>query len=247
MSQHINQAAIAALQAARPEYAVGTRDIDVAEMQRRIDAAIAALRVAPLNEGGQGEGVAWSVTGATVRTLAAELIRAAESMGEESDELTLAVKRPGTVAGDDGALNQRHILAVSLAEYPEEGVYPVDPADPTGGRVDAAPQPKADASLPFEAALSELIGKIVPGLDTGDILADARVASSSLSATPSAKSLTDDWRNLMERAAGEIQYLHATAMQSAGFRDNDGSNNSVVVDIRALLAAGQPSEEATRG
>ncbi|WP_416046704.1 hypothetical protein [Cupriavidus basilensis] len=98
-----------------------------------------------INEGGKGEGVAWSVTGATVRTLAAELIRAAESMGEESDELTLAVKRPGTVAGDDGALNQRHILAVSLAEYPEEGVYPVDPADPTGGRVDSASQPSAKA------------------------------------------------------------------------------------------------------
>jgi hypothetical protein len=105
----------------------------------------AAPQPVEINEGGKGEGVAWSVTGATVRVLAAELIRAAESMGEDSDELTIAVKRPGTVADDDGATNQRHILAVSLPEYPEEGVYPVDPADPTGGRVDAAPQPSAKA------------------------------------------------------------------------------------------------------
>lgn len=127
---------------------------------------------APVSEGGKGEGVAWSVTGATVRTLAAELIRAAESMGEENDELTLTVKRPGTVAGDDGVLNQRHILAVSLADYPEEGVYPVDPEDPTGGRVDAGPQPSAKALTEEER---EAIRKIRDALVAARRMGVARV------------------------------------------------------------------------
>ncbi|WP_232348199.1 hypothetical protein [Burkholderia pseudomallei] len=42
---------------------------------------------------------------------------------------------------------------------------------------EAAP---ADATLPFESALSELVNKIDTGLDTGDLLADARRASAAL-------------------------------------------------------------------
>jgi hypothetical protein len=39
----------------------------------------------------------------------------------------------------------------------------------------------------FESALRELIDKITPGLDSGDILADARTASESLSANTQAE------------------------------------------------------------
>lgn len=46
-------------------------------------------------------------------------------------------------------------------------------------------QEPADSALPYEQALSELIDKIVPDLDTGDILADARQASAALDGRPS--------------------------------------------------------------
>lgn len=46
----------------------------------------------------------------------------------------------------------------------------------------AAPvaKPAGDASDKLERALSELVDKIVPGLDSGDILADARTASKAI-------------------------------------------------------------------
>lgn len=54
---------------------------------------------------------------------------------------------------------------------------------------DPAGQPRAfDSCYPgalsdkLERALSELVDKIMPGLDTGDIIADARTASSALDA-----------------------------------------------------------------
>ena len=51
----------------------------------------------------------------------------------------------------------------------------------------AAPDAPNDTTLAFESALSELIDKIVPGLDSGDILADARRASERLSELTGAK------------------------------------------------------------
>jgi len=91
----------------------------------------------------------WLSTVAQMKLLAAELIRAAESMGGDDEEshdieLVLAVAPAGTVQDDDGVWNAKPILTVRLDEYPEEGVYPVDPYDPTGGRVDD-PTPPASA------------------------------------------------------------------------------------------------------
>lgn len=57
----------------------------------------------------------------------------------------------------------------------------------SSGSIDlyAAPQPaERDPTLPYEQALSELIDKIIPGLDSGDILADAQTASAALTAEP---------------------------------------------------------------
>lgn len=110
---------------------------------------------APALSAQQAARVAWCLTQGEVRTFAAELVRGAEAMGGDEDELILEVRSPGTVADDDGALNVRHILALSLAEYPEEGVYPIDPTDPTGGRVDAAPAPSASPAALAPTALAD--------------------------------------------------------------------------------------------
>ncbi|KAG1606774.1 hypothetical protein G6F45_013909 [Rhizopus arrhizus] len=71
-------------------------------------------------------------------------------------ELILSAAKPGTVQDDDGESNTTPILTVHLAEYPEEGVYPIDPCDPTGGRVDVAAPAAGDAldaiTLPIAAA-----------------------------------------------------------------------------------------------
>lgn len=69
---------------------------------------------------------------------------------------------------------------------------------------DAAPQPaEPDPTLPYEQALSELIDKIVPGLDSGDTLADAQTASAALSAKPVRGPSDDDLTDFMWRYADE--------------------------------------------
>lgn len=84
--------------------------------------------------------VAWNVNKKTIAELAAELIRGAECMGDDETELALEIRMPGTVQDDDGNLNAVPVLAISYAEYPEEGVYPIDPHDPTAGREQEAQQ-----------------------------------------------------------------------------------------------------------
>ncbi|UIF90912.1 hypothetical protein [Cupriavidus sp. UYPR2.512] len=98
-----------------------------------LGAAPAAPVAAPASE---PKRILWPVTGKVLSSLANELVRAAESMGYD-DELVLEVRAPGTFEDHNKKLNARHVLAVSLAEYLEEGFYPIDPTDPTGGR--AAP------------------------------------------------------------------------------------------------------------
>ena len=78
----------------------------------------------------------WTLTYPQIKALATELVKAAETMGSEAhdpeyegEELVLEVRQPGTVSNDDGSLNERTLLAVSLFDYPEEGVYPIDPAE----------------------------------------------------------------------------------------------------------------------
>ncbi|WP_459694350.1 hypothetical protein, partial [Achromobacter xylosoxidans] len=59
------------------------------------------------------------------------------------------------------------------------------------------PAPIADSTLRLEQALHELIDKIVPGLDTGDLVQDARRASTALSATLASAPVTDERDALM--------------------------------------------------
>lgn len=83
-----------------------------------------------------GTPASWTLTYPQVKALAAELIRAAETMGSEAhdpeyegEELVLQVRMPGTVSDDDGSVNERPLLAISLFDYPDEGVYPIDPTE----------------------------------------------------------------------------------------------------------------------
>lgn len=103
----------------------------------------AILRVWPLtNDKAQPtiQPVGWGMSKKTIAELAAELIRGAECMGDDETELALEIRMPGTVRDDDGNLNAGPVLAISDAEYPEEGVYPIDPHNPTAGREPEAQQ-----------------------------------------------------------------------------------------------------------
>ncbi|KAG0770453.1 hypothetical protein G6F22_017226 [Rhizopus arrhizus] len=97
-----------------------------------------------------------------MKVLAAELTRAAETMGGDDEE-----------SADS---NTNPILTVHLAEYPEEGVYPIDPCDPTGGRVDVAAPAAGDALdvLILTHALQDLRQAFV--IAVGDKSPFARIA-----------------------------------------------------------------------
>lgn len=101
----------------------------------------------------------WNMNKKTILALAAELVRGAESMGDDDTELTLEVRMPGTVRDDDGNLNVGPVLAISDAEYPEEGVYPIDPHDPTAGREQEAQPPALE--IPFDHCALELAGLVM--------------------------------------------------------------------------------------
>lgn len=86
----------------------------------------------------QAQPVSWAMTASDIQALAAELVDGAMAMGggdEDADGgeplLVLTVARPGTVRDDDGALNTAPVLTIHLDDYPQEGVYPIDPANPT--------------------------------------------------------------------------------------------------------------------
>ncbi len=96
----------------------------------------------------RGEPVAWTLTQQQVIALAEELIVGASALGGMDDDgiecdVRLMVRMPGTVADDDGKLNERPILAICLEEYPEEGVYPIDPANCETEHTTPQPQQQA--------------------------------------------------------------------------------------------------------
>ncbi|TFL14172.1 hypothetical protein CSC67_08445 [Pusillimonas caeni] len=91
----------------------------------------------------RGEPVAWTLTQQEVIALAEELIVGANTLGGMDDDglecdVRLMVLMPGTIVDDDGKTNGQPILAFCLEDYPEEGVYPIDP---TECRPPADPQP----------------------------------------------------------------------------------------------------------
>jgi hypothetical protein len=93
--------------------------------------------------------IRWHLSHSGAIALANEIARGAAAMGGPADDgetpaLILEIRLAGTVADDDGQLNAGPILAISLAEYPAEGVYPIDPLNPTGGRQDESPAAEVD-------------------------------------------------------------------------------------------------------
>lgn len=80
------------------------------------------------------------------------------------------------------------VRTILLAVVPGDGsgleVYAKNVADVERVLGDMGQRIENFETLPFETALSELIGKIFPDLDTGDILADAATASKALDAQP---------------------------------------------------------------
>ncbi|MCM2575737.1 hypothetical protein NAT65_32035, partial [Achromobacter xylosoxidans] len=80
--------------------------------------------------------------------------------------------------------------------------------------------PVGDSTLPLEQALHELIDKIVPGLDTGDLVQDARRASTALSATLASAPVAGEAVYTL-RVRGAIQAWTPTA---AAFSIPDGEH-----------------------
>lgn len=104
----------------------------------------------------------WPTTASKLKRVAAELVRAAEMMGGADDDgeeadLVLSVAPTGWISLTEdrtGGRNEHPILTVHLAEYPEEGSYPVDPLDPTAGRPDESKTSAVgDARTARDAAL----------------------------------------------------------------------------------------------
>ena len=72
--------------------------------------------------------------------------------------------------------------------------------------------PVADSTLPLEKALHELVSKIAPGLDTGDILQDAQRASAMLDAIQASSPVADERAVFKKCHATIIKALAAIAM-----------------------------------
>ncbi|MCA8389212.1 hypothetical protein LGN11_26285 [Burkholderia multivorans] len=62
-----------------------------------------------------------------------------------------------------------------------------------------------DGTLAFESALSELVNKIDSGLDTGDLLADARMASAALDVILSRGDLVANAHDFFKSAPGRYE------------------------------------------
>ena len=120
-----------------------------------------------------------------------------------------------------------------------------DDADAWRNQLSAAlaSAPVANPTLPLEHALHELISKIAPGLDTGDILQDARRASVALSSIM-ASAPTADGRDAAAKDVGLPDVLDAALnnlLHDNYERSYSGGKNreADVALIRAAIAAQQ--------
>lgn len=128
--------------------------VEAGEANAKNNAEVRAAPAAPVSTVEQDEqparltdGYWWPTTASQLKRVAAELIRAADEMGaadddDEEADLILSVVPTGAICLDDDdpeGRNLHPVLAVSIADYADEGAYPVDPLDPTGGRPEEAP------------------------------------------------------------------------------------------------------------
>ena len=105
-----------------------------------------------------------------------------------------AVQQP--VSGADGLPKLTDSMLDAAVEYIDAHGICIEP-DQMEGIVSAAlaQQPARGADDAMERALTELVYKIVPGLDTGDLLADAATASKALDSVQQDADKVDTWRS----------------------------------------------------
>jgi len=161
--------------------------------------------------------VAWPADSAVLRSV----VTAAQALDEASEELEL----------DDGAgraadLTHWHALDDALEDL-HKTLF--------NERRAATASAPVDLSLPYEQALAELIDKIVPGLDTGDILADARHASMALDGRDLVL------QTLIAHAEGRIDHA-GNGLCPDELEGHDARDPDCAV-CRALAGTAQPQQE----
>ncbi|MFY3310914.1 hypothetical protein [Achromobacter ruhlandii] len=100
--------------------------------------------------------------------------------------------------------------------------------------------PVANSTLPLEKALHELVSKIAPGLDTGDLLQDAQRASAMLDAIQASAPVADERQD--DIAAGLQDSAYCAGLQR-GFvlgnhNDNDGLRRALEFPLYCLPVIG---------
>lgn len=149
--------------------------VETGEANAKNNADVRAAPAAPVSTVEQDEqparltdGYWWPTTASQLKRVAAELIRAADAMGaadddDEEADLILSVVPTGAICLDEDdpeGRNLHPVLAVSIADYADEGAYPVDPLDPTGGRLEEAP---AAGDALADPVLQKLFGEAITG------------------------------------------------------------------------------------
>lgn len=86
------------------------------------------------------------------------------------------------------------------------------------GRAALQSQEPSDPTLPHEQALAELVDKIIPGLDTGDLLADAKQASAALQSKDREDAL--DMEAVEEDLRDMASYVYQVAMSFGVSQDS---------------------------
>ena len=122
--------------------------------------SVAAPAVAP-------KGHIWHITRGQLRGLIAELqVQADAHDGDPTEadetELCLSFSPAGTVHDDERGLNESPLLTLWEAEYPEEGVYPIDPS------TCRSPEPPAAQPESFQQRVQPWMMKCFGPMIAGD-------------------------------------------------------------------------------
>lgn len=233
-----------------------TEDAFTAGFYRGYDAAIALDRQQPRDL------VAWTLTQQQVMALAEQLIVGAQTMGGADDDgiesdVRLMVRIPGAVSDDDGKLNERPVLAFCIDDYPEEGVYPIDPTDckPT---YEQPLQPAEPVKVPSDEELLDFYHArtkneirhtdrtILPLLS--DLLERYGSASGHLQELKNAIAATAELRQQLdlmgEQVRGEVWRWQGDGTNNLATMGNHMGVLIYACDLRALLAQHAASAES---
>lgn len=191
--------------------------LDLASISEALGLDPDAGGAAPILDAIEQLRAAWPADSAALRNV----VTAAQALDEASEELEL----------DDGAgraadLTHWHALDDALEDL-HKTLF--------NERRAATASAPADPSLPYELALAELIDKIAPGLDTGDILTDARQASMALDGRDRVV------QTLIAHAEGRVDHA-GNGLCPDGLEGHDARDPDCVV-CRALSRVAQPQQD----